>query len=795
MTAIVQHVPDSMAGGKRVNKAIFLFSDGTGNSSAKLFKTNVWRLYEMLDLGPAPEGAEVQIAYYDNGVGTSSFRPLAMLGGIFGFGLKRNVLRLYTFLCRNYEKGDRIYAFGFSRGAFTIRLLAALIDKQGVLSEKDDSDLAYLVHDAYREYCRDNFPPRWSKNFRIRKWIAQRLRWVRDAVISAKRRWRHQVRYEDFKPERPVIEFVGVWDTVAAYGGPFAELTRGIDDWVWPLSLPNYTLPAKVITARHALSLDDERDAFWPLIWDETGSNDETRTRLQQVWFSGVHSDVGGGYPDESLSFTSLTWMMDELVATRKGGKKSQHIRFIPQLADRTAAMANALGPIHNSRAGFAAYYRYQPRKITAFLKKYRQQTESMRDPQGIAYLDGVLVHESVLARIVSGVDNYAPAALPPDITPVVAEGPYSRRLLTDEQLRTDLGRTAAERTHRFESQENEWDAVWWRRTTYFLTVGATLLLIALPSVAYLTSIDRLCSDDRCFAPDVSRALLFFLPDGYRGWLTPWAALPISTLFWAAIIMTLIWSGTRTERSFRDAVRKSWDRFRKGSLKGPEPKATTWRRRRESPTYQGALRWFKWSALPLVFGWLALAVLAYLAIVVGSQTLYAIAEPHDLFCSDQRNPNDMTLNASCTNLAQTVKKGQLYQVTLQVRDDWKDDTIAADPVRGAHEETWLMSFGRPLKRMTNANWLQPITEIRADRAGGWRYFEWLFGKDIEMRRSQFRQTGAQTYVASDLCPRRSGQLHILVNDAAPLLVAWPYWNNLGSANVTVTHLGIACTPK
>src|SRR5438046_87346 len=105
MAAIVQQVPDSTATGRTANKSIFLFSDGTGNSSAKLFKTNVWRLYEVLDLGPAAPGDQVQIAFYDNGVGTSAFRPLRWLGGIFGFGLKRNVLRLYTFLCRNYRTG------------------------------------------------------------------------------------------------------------------------------------------------------------------------------------------------------------------------------------------------------------------------------------------------------------------------------------------------------------------------------------------------------------------------------------------------------------------------------------------------------------------------------------------------------------------------------------------------------------------------------------------------------------------------------------------------------------------
>src|SRR6266566_6453421 len=98
-------------------KKIILLSDGTGNSAAKVWRTNVWRIFEFLDL-TSPD----QVAKYDDGVGSSSFKPLAILGGAFGWGLKRNLLDLYKFLCRTYQSSDdEIFAFGFSRGAFTIR--------------------------------------------------------------------------------------------------------------------------------------------------------------------------------------------------------------------------------------------------------------------------------------------------------------------------------------------------------------------------------------------------------------------------------------------------------------------------------------------------------------------------------------------------------------------------------------------------------------------------------------------------------------------------------------------------
>ena len=112
-----------------MSKNIVLLSDGTGNSSATVLKTNVWRLFQALDL----TDPERQIAYYDDGIGTSSFKPLAILGGVFGFGLKRNVIDIYSFCCRNYRPGDKIHGFGFSRGAFTIRVVAGFIARTGLI--------------------------------------------------------------------------------------------------------------------------------------------------------------------------------------------------------------------------------------------------------------------------------------------------------------------------------------------------------------------------------------------------------------------------------------------------------------------------------------------------------------------------------------------------------------------------------------------------------------------------------------------------------------------------------------
>src|SRR5439155_18452003 len=134
---------------------IVLLSDGTGNSAASPFKTNVWRLYQALDQSTPGAGQVRQIVFYDDGVGTESFKPLKLLGLAFGVGLSNNVKALYTFLCRNYTPGDGIFLFGFSRGAFTVRILAGLIVRCGLVTASSEAELEVRVKLAYSEYKRD----------------------------------------------------------------------------------------------------------------------------------------------------------------------------------------------------------------------------------------------------------------------------------------------------------------------------------------------------------------------------------------------------------------------------------------------------------------------------------------------------------------------------------------------------------------------------------------------------------------------------------------------------------------
>src|SRR5579871_107119 len=162
-------------------KTIAIFADGTGNAFSTN-ESNVWRLYHALDLSE-PD----QIAAYVKGVGTSGVRPFAMIDGATGIGVPSNVRKLYRFLCWNWNEGDRILLFGFSRGAFTIRTLVGLIDHEGLVPREiggapvSSAEMRSNTAAAWRSYRRKTVP--WNKSLPT-IWIA---RAIRDAILAAGR--------------------------------------------------------------------------------------------------------------------------------------------------------------------------------------------------------------------------------------------------------------------------------------------------------------------------------------------------------------------------------------------------------------------------------------------------------------------------------------------------------------------------------------------------------------------------------------------------------------------------------
>ena len=380
-----------------MGKNIIICSDGTGNSSIKDRGTNVFKIYEALDLH---HPTTIQIAIYDDGVGTETFRPFQLLGGAFGFGLWRNIRQLYTGLVQVYEPGDRIYLFGFSRGAFTVRQLAGLILKMGIIAKgryTSTSELNRLVRQAQREYWQDN-----------RAW----LEWLIMKVFSwftpceGVEKFRNQ--YATKVPDRNSvnqyqadIRFIGVWDTVSAVGFPVLYVADMFNTAVYRFKFPDYKLGKAVSAAAHALSIDDQRATFHPLLWDEC---DEVRDkpRIEQTWFAGVHANVGGGYPKQGVSLVALDWMMRKAEAAGARLDGEAGIKFLEKDKAFYREHMNVNDKVYDSRSGLSAYYRYKPRDI------YRKCQQKNFEPR---------IHATVINRIYQGTDGYAPGNIPREFT------------------------------------------------------------------------------------------------------------------------------------------------------------------------------------------------------------------------------------------------------------------------------------------------------------------------------------------------------------------------------------------
>lgn len=317
-----------------MGKNIVILADGTGQIGGQGAATNVYKFFNMLE-----DRTPQQVVYYDPGIGSFRFGLPAQ---IFGIGFKQNILDCYNFLFENYEAGDDIYLFGFSRGAATVRSLSGFIELFGILPASR-MDLIEQAFDIYmmKASHEDEAHMMWNK----------RTKWNEREVAAKAFVAKHHTMWTR-------IRFIGVWDTVAALGGT-GRILHMITDKFFPHTFHNFALSPGVDYARHAISIDDERKTFHPIIWKPDPDPD----RLKQVWFCGVHTDVGGGYDEAELSFYSLDWMIRE--AEPKGllfyknspawkkyisDKEQEAARQEPELVN---------GVMHNEQNGFiGGFYR-----------------------------------------------------------------------------------------------------------------------------------------------------------------------------------------------------------------------------------------------------------------------------------------------------------------------------------------------------------------------------------------------------------------------------------------------------
>ncbi len=674
-------------------KRIALLSDGTGNSAAKLMKTNVWRMYEAIDFTTGD-----QIALYSNGVGTSGFKPLALLGGAFGWGLKRNVLDLYMFACRNYvpaDKGreaDRLYAFGFSRGAFTIRVLLGMIEDQGLVTGVRGRELERQARWAYRAYRR---------KFNTTGGLVGPLRTIRDWALHRWDRLRGRRPYEASRNIRPLVAFAGLWDTVAAYGLPIDEMTRGWDQWVWPLSFTDRRRPPSVEKICHALALDDERHTFHPTLFEEVDEPVQEHTdqeRVTQVWFAGVHSNVGGGYPDDSLAHVSLLWMAAE------AGKKGLRLHAIKRA--EWEARADPHGPMYDSRRGLGVYYRYNPRSIARLTNDRFAKVSIPRSK----------VHESVFARIAAGRDDYAPIVLPSRYGVVTGDGAVIEPGANPFEHPTQAVSRCAD-------QERVWNRVFLRRVAYFATVLLTAALIAAPFVSDVPVLDQ-----QSLALSGAVDLVGqFLPGFLEPWVTYYHERPIQLAVGLTLLALLLVASGRLRRRIADGMREIWDTIvtRPGQPVAPNaPPDDIVYRWRTNPVYRLTVETFAHRIFPFVFGLGALLSLVLVLTGTANRAAFAVVSAAGRICEDTEvrpvsrpgvwEIDDFAGTHLCFATGVPIDRGVRYRMTIALPDGgWLDGGSPVTTLAGFSSARRPAVYlpGLPFRRVLTTQWFVAMARI------------------------------------------------------------------------------------
>ena len=380
-----------------MSKSIVICCDGTGNE-IKEHQSNVLKFFRILAKD------EKQVVYYDPGVGTISdsgawsvFKTKAkgVFGLLTGYGLDHNILEAYRFIVNNYAKGDQIYLLGFSRGAYTIRVLAGFMNLVGILPNEQDNLCGYALT-AYKQASeKDDFKIAWRF---------------------------HRVLQTTYAP----IRFMGCWDTVGS-----VIIPRRDRFYIPSLETLPYTMTNPSVQCfRHAMAIDERRRMFRLVPWKEpqeykpnpfAKEAEITAQDIKQVWFSGVHSDIGGGYPEAESGAAKivLQWMMDEAA--------EQGLRFRPELPDLLVLGKNPddssfaysapdpTADLHDSMSWAWRILEFLPKRARriewparkALLGAYLPRSEPrFVDPQ-------TEIHPSVTDRFAARAD-YRPENLPP---------------------------------------------------------------------------------------------------------------------------------------------------------------------------------------------------------------------------------------------------------------------------------------------------------------------------------------------------------------------------------------------
>jgi uncharacterized protein (DUF2235 family) len=349
-------------------KNIVVCCDGTNNKFG-VTNTNVVKLYSTLVYQPG-----VQLAYYHPGVGTLG-APNALtkfskwwtqlFGSAFGYGITDAIGDAYRYLMDQFEDGDRVFIFGFSRGAYTARALAGMLHMFGLIRKGNESLIPYATK-TMKHLNEEAFQ------------VAPQFK----AAFS-----------RECKPH-----FVGVWDTVGSVG------------WLYdPVKLPYSANNPDIAIGRHAISIDERRCMFRQNLWGDPKPGQD----YKQVWFAGVHCDVGGGYAESEcgLSKIALAWILDEAEAAGLIVDSQEASRELG-LNGSGVARPDPKGMLHRSLSSFWWILEFwpKPHKDMRFTPPKTKWGIGLGQRRFIR--DGATIHKSVLVRM-EQLPDYRPNNLP----------------------------------------------------------------------------------------------------------------------------------------------------------------------------------------------------------------------------------------------------------------------------------------------------------------------------------------------------------------------------------------------
>jgi uncharacterized protein (DUF2235 family) len=317
-----------------VERNLVLCLDGT-NNEPETGPTNVSRIYDL-----AQKNAS-QLVYYDPGVGTMGARgamtrigkALTRFAGLVaGYGIKENLEEAYTWLSRNYQKGDRIYVFGFSRGAYTARALTGMLHTVGLVRPGTENLVPYAV----KLYAQAGPGAEAGPNAKD----AEKKFWdLRDEFV---RIFGNPDFPTMFNREVPQVHFLGVWDTVKTVG--WLNLKARLETARWPFTRKINN----VGTARHAMAID-ERRRFYAEYRFDPHTVAASEGHYQEMWFAGVHSDVGGQFPDHRLSDIALSWMVKAADDADFRVNKQKYRWMLKAGFEEALPAEHAMGQIHTN--------------------------------------------------------------------------------------------------------------------------------------------------------------------------------------------------------------------------------------------------------------------------------------------------------------------------------------------------------------------------------------------------------------------------------------------------------------